>query len=119
MPGVGAAFQCRRCGACCRRPGAVRLAPGDTAALAAYLGLSVPTFTAAWTTLSADRQGLQLRDRPDGACIFLDEDPPRCRVQPAKPVQCRTFPEGWRYEELASICAAAQAGWLPPPAATG
>jgi uncharacterized protein len=114
---VAAPFACQRCGNCCRRPGRVCLTPEDTAALAAWLGVSVPAFTAAWTTLRGDRLGLQLTNRPDGACVFLEESLPRCRVHAAKPAQCRAFPERWRYPDFESVCAAARDGWRPSSSA--
>lgn len=100
------AFHCRRCGNCCRHPGDVRVSEDEVEAMAASLGLSGHEFAAAYTRLREDRRGLILAERPDGACVFLEEEPAACRVQPAKPAQCRNFPFTWRYEDLERICPA-------------
>ena len=100
-------FVCRRCGACCRATGEVRLAPGESAALAAALGLSEECLIARFTRLARDRRGLALTDRADGACVFLGLDN-ACRVQQAKPQQCRDYPTRWRSDLLDAACAARQ-----------
>lgn len=97
-------FQCVRCGACCRQPGEVRLLDDELAPMAALLALSVEDFTQRHTRLRDDRRGLSLQEQPDGACIFLEGTPPSCRIQAAKPAQCRAFPATWRYENM-SVCA--------------
>lgn len=99
-------FACLRCGRCCLGPGEVYLAEGEEQAIAAVLGVAVTVFTSSYTRLADDRQGLSLTERPDGACIFLQADN-TCRIQAAKPRQCRAFPYLWRSARLASICS----GW--------
>jgi len=97
-------FQCVRCGACCRQPGEVRLQDNEVAPMAALLGMGVEDFTTRHTRLRDDRQGLSLQEHPDGTCIFLEGTPPSCRIQAAKPEQCRAFPSAWRYDNM-SVCA--------------
>lgn len=104
-----AAFACQRCGACCRGPGDVVLAAGESERIAALLALALDDFTARYTRLLADRRGLSLSERPDGACIFLQADN-ACRIQAAKPQQCRGFPHVWRSDRLVAACAALGAG---------
>ena len=96
-------FVCRRCGACCRIEGIVRLKDGDIARIAAHLGMSEADFIANETNLAPDRRGLVLKDRSDGACAMLDEKN-RCRIYPVRPEKCRTFPYGWMNAESASYC---------------
>ena len=96
-------FVCRRCGACCRIEGIVRLKDGDTARIAAHLGMSEADFIANGTDLAPDRRGLVLKDRPDGACAMLDEEN-RCRIYPVRPEKCRTFPHAWTNDESFSYC---------------
>jgi Fe-S-cluster containining protein len=105
---VPCGFTCLRCGRCCLGPGEVYLAEGEEQAIAQSLGIAVTTFTAEYTRLADDRQGLSLTERSDGACIFLQADN-TCRIQTAKPRQCRAFPHLWRSARLASICAGWQA----------
>jgi len=87
-------FHCRGCGACCRWPGIVRVNSREISAIAEYLQITEAEFQERYTLLALDRKSLILTDRADGACIFLTEDN-RCQVHPVKPLQCRTFPEGW------------------------
>lgn len=65
-------------------------------------------FTDHFTRLRDDRRGLRLKDRADGACVFLDDSPVACRIQGAKPRQCRDFPIGWKYDNLEEVCQAMQ-----------
>jgi Fe-S-cluster containining protein len=101
-------FHCLRCGQCCRHEGEVRLVDGEATAIAESLGLEPADFAEQFTRLREDRLGLSLTDHPDGSCIFLEGTPPSCRIQEAKPRQCREFPHSWRYENWVEICAAAQ-----------
>jgi Fe-S-cluster containining protein len=94
---------CRRCGACCQGPGDVILTDNDAARIAQQMNLDVYAFTSQYTRLLADRAGLSLTERPDGACVFLTNDN-QCRIENAKPLQCRGFPFIWRSERLASQC---------------
>ena len=101
------AFVCRRCGACCRWPGCVKLLPGELEAIAEFLGVAAEEFSARSTRLSPDRRWLSLDERPDGSCIFLDVAPDglaRCAVDPVKPRQCRDFPERWNFPGWQKEC---------------
>ncbi len=104
MPTV---FKCLRCGNCCRHEGEVRLDEGEPAAIATGLGMDVESFTNQYTRLREDRRGLSLKDLPDGTCIFLTGAPPSCQIQADKPRQCRDFPLQWKYNNLKTICPAA------------
>ncbi len=87
---------CRRCGACCRWPGDVRLTDADIAALAAFLGMPEADFIDRHTRLARDRRALSLVETPGTTrCEFL-EGASRCRVYPARPAQCRDFLRSWR-----------------------
>lgn len=72
--------------------------------LAAFKGLSEHDFIQQFMRLRADRHGLALKDQPDGACIFLAGND--CAVQPAKPQQCRDFPNLWNFPGYEKICRA-------------
>ena len=71
--------------------------------IAAHLGMSEADFIANETDIAPDRKGLVLRDRPDGACVMLDERN-RCRIYPVRPEKCRTFPYEWMNKESSSYC---------------
>jgi len=100
-----ATFRCVRCGACCRVPGYVALAAGETEVIAAFLGMDVYAFTEAYTRLTYNRRDLSLTEQENGWCIFLLEDN-TCRIQPVKPEQCKGFPFLWRSPALERNCAA-------------
>lgn len=97
-------YECQRCTACCRWPGQVRLSEGEIARLAQFLGRSEHDFIQQFTRLTADRRGLALTERPDGACIFLEGND--CAVQPVKPQQCRDFPNLWNFPGFEQLCRA-------------
>jgi len=104
-----ATFRCRRCGACCRVPGYVALAPGEAEAIAAFLGLDVYAFTERYTALTFNRRDLSLIEGEEGRCIFLQDDN-TCRIQPVKPAQCKGFPFLWRSKQLERACPALREG---------
>lgn len=97
-------YVCQRCGNCCRQPGEVHLTDAETLAIANHLALSPHEFTANYTRLSRNRQGLTLADQPGGACIFLRDN--RCLIQSVKPQQCRDFPNGWTIPGWRDFCQA-------------
>jgi hypothetical protein len=97
-------YECRRCTACCRWPGQVRLTEADIDAMAGFLGRPAREFTEQFTRLREDRRGLVLREKSNGECVFLDGVD--CRVQPVKPKQCRDFPNGWNFPGFEQQCRA-------------
>ena len=88
-------FVCRRCGACCRVPGVVRVDAEDVDRLAAALGMTVEAFTERFTELAPGRTGLMLAGDPEGPCIFLGEDN-----------LCREYPARWRSAAIEAVCEA-------------
>ncbi len=52
--------------------------------------------------LMPDRRGLTVSQKEDGSCFFLERN--RCRIENAKPRQCRDFPHHWRYDNVEEIC---------------
>ncbi len=96
-------FQCARCGNCCKWPGYVRISIEETAKIAAFLGITIQLFTDEYTVLTADRRGLSLKENNDRQCIFYNE-PPLCRIEPVKPLQCRNFPDKWNFEGWEKEC---------------
>ena len=100
-------FKCIRCHACCRQSGYVRLHPDEPDAIAAFLNMDVYEFIDAYTVLTRDRECLSLTEQEDGACIFLDDT--GCRIQPVKPLQCKTFPQKWKFSDFKTVCGWAKA----------
>ncbi len=98
-------FTCKRCGACCRVPGYVRVTEADVLALAQALEMTPEAFVEVWTELSPGRTGLVIKSAPEAPCPFLTEDN-LCRVHVARPQQCRDYPERWRSEDIEAVCAA-------------
>lgn len=99
----GPRYECVRCGNCCRWPGWVRLTGDDITAIAGYLGMDERGFIEKHTRLRPSRDGLALIERPDGSCIFL-EGVNHCAIQPVKPLQCRGFPNVWRFPGWRDMC---------------
>ncbi len=97
-------LECQRCTACCRWPGQVRLTDAEITRLAAFRGLEEDAFIQRFTRLRHDRQGLALQEKPNGECVFLEGDD--CSVQPAKPQQCRDFPNLWNFPGFEQTCRA-------------
>lgn len=97
-------YECQRCTACCRWPGEVTLEAGEVDRIALAIGLEVHEFIERHTRLRADRRGLSLVERGDGACVFLEGG--NCRIQEVKPRQCREFPNGWNFPGFEAICRA-------------
>ncbi|HVU09481.1 MAG TPA: YkgJ family cysteine cluster protein [Verrucomicrobiae bacterium] len=95
-------LECQRCTACCRWPGQVRLTGDEIMRLAAFKYLSGFDFIQQFTRLAADRRGLALLDKPNGECIFLEDE--NCAVQSVKPQQCRDFPNLWNFPGAEKLC---------------
>lgn len=118
--------ECGPCGgACCRTPWTVFVTPRDVARLEAATGRPREDFATvaplpAWEREAfgegnllfsrvADDAGRvpQLRKRPDGACVLLDERG-LCGVHASKPLLCRLFP--FYYDRIPG-----QPGEVPSP----
>lgn len=97
-------YECQRCTACCRWPGQVRLTEAEVDRIAEYKALKVNDFVERYTRLRADRKGLTLIERGDGACVFLEGGD--CGIQAVKPKQCREFPNGWNFPGFEAVCRA-------------
>ena len=95
-------LECQRCAACCRWPGQVCLTEEEISRLAAFKGVREHEFIQQFTRLRQDRQGLALREQPNGACIFLEGSD--CVTQPVKPRQCREFPNLWNFPGFEKFC---------------
>ena len=63
------AFQCRRCGACCKWEGPVRVTEQEIDAIADYLGIELQRFIRDYTYLTPDRRSLSLLEKEDGSCF--------------------------------------------------
>lgn len=97
-------FACQRCANCCRWPGEVPVSAREIGKMAAFLGLDEAEFIQRHTRLRLNRTGLTLIDQPDGSCIFLEGN--QCAVHPAKPGQCRGFPNRWNFPGWRQVCEA-------------
>lgn len=85
---VGIRFACRSCGACCTGdPGVVRVSERELAEIAAFL--VKPVSCLAEDYLDRWQDGFRIKEDDAGRCLFFDNG---CRIYPARPNQCRTFP---------------------------
>ena len=103
-------FACKRCGECCKWTGFVRVSEAEVDAIAAFLELTVPEFTAKYAKLAPDRRSLNLLEHDDGSCIFLSDRGDACLINPVKPEQCRKFPRIWNFPGWDRICAGGKEG---------
>ena len=94
--------ECQRCTAGCRWPGQVRLANAEISRLAGFLSIPEFDFIQQFTRLRPNRQGLALKDKPNGECVFLHGE--ACLVQTVKPQQCRDFPNLWNFPGFDKVC---------------
>ncbi|GFK95792.1 hypothetical protein NNJEOMEG_03660 [Fundidesulfovibrio magnetotacticus] len=81
------AFDCRRCGHCCKGAGGIVLTGKDQQRLALHLDLPLDRFLADHTVRKGERVLLDVRD--DGFCIFFQDG---CGVHPSRPDICRAWP---------------------------
>ena len=80
----------------------MRVPDEEIAQMARLLNLSEFEFIQRYTRLTVDRRGLTLTEKADGSCVFLDGND--CRVQNAKPKQCRQFPNLWNFPGFEKVC---------------
>src|SRR5579864_5938653 len=86
----GLAFECTRCGACCRgAPGYVWVDEEEIARLAAFCNEPVEQFEQKYVRQVGSRYSLL--EKPGGDCVFWDQTR-GCTVYQARPVQCQTWP---------------------------
>jgi len=97
-------YLCQRCGNCCRWPGFVKLAEGETGKIAEFLGMSEHDFIQRYTRLRPNREGLALMDKENEECVFFENG--GCAIQPVKPQQCRDFPNKWNFPGWREVCEA-------------
>ncbi|MBN2190604.1 MAG: YkgJ family cysteine cluster protein [Candidatus Aureabacteria bacterium] len=95
-------FICVKCGECCRWHGYVHLTADDIKRMADFLKISEKTFIESFTRLTENRQGLSLREKPSGECVFLEESV--CGIYSARPGQCRDFPQKWTAKGAENAC---------------
>lgn len=97
-------WQCQRCGNCCKWPGDVNVSEAEVSEIAAFLEFTEQEFLDNYTRLRTDRQGLSLIEKENHECIFLDGN--SCLINPAKPGQCRGFPNEWNFLGWRNHCEA-------------
>jgi hypothetical protein len=76
----------------------------ELAEIAALLGMEERDFIERYTRLRPERDGLALVDKANGECVFLEGRD--CAIQPAKPAQCRGFPNTWNFPGWREVCEA-------------
>lgn len=88
----GLKFTCSGCGDCCTgAPGWVWVNKEEIAAIAELIGeQDVEKFEAEYVRKVGIRKSL--REFPNGACVFFNEETRGCNVYEARPRQCRTWP---------------------------
>jgi Fe-S-cluster containining protein len=98
----GLAFECHRCGACCRGAGNVWISDSEVASLATALEMNEDELRAAYTRRAGPRaRGKRepgadtvLRQKRNRDCVFWKRGS-GCSIYEHRPQQCRTYPF-WR-----------------------
>jgi Fe-S-cluster containining protein len=83
------AFDCRRCGECCRGKGGIVVGPRDLPRLCGHLHIEAESFVALYG-YRQDRK-IKVRTGPDDYCVFFLPGT-GCSVHAAKPDVCRAWP---------------------------
>lgn len=87
----GKAFQCKKCGDCCKWEGVVYLLSEDTDRISKKLSLSKSDFLSKYTDKYKGK--LVLKNKPDTTiCSFLGSDN-KCEIWDFKPKQCAEYPK--------------------------
>jgi Fe-S-cluster containining protein len=103
----GLKFECTQCGKCCTgAPGYVWVSVEEIYRIAEFLGMRERDFIRQY--VRKVNQRFSLIELPNGNCIFYEKG---CKIYPARPIQCRTFPF-WKeitatpasWEQAASEC---------------
>ena len=83
----------------------MRVSDGDVERIAAHLGLSTAAVRARYVAASGDR----LVDGLGQRCVFLEDGPHACcRIYPARPERCRSWPYWDEHRDPAALAAAAR-----------
>lgn len=98
-------YVCQRCTACYRWAGDVEVEDEEIAKIAVFLGMAEHEFVQEFTRIRANRTDLSLVDKDASSeCIMLEGD--ECRIYEVKLVQCRGFPNGWKFPGWEKECEA-------------
>ncbi len=106
-------FQCHRCGNCCKGDGVVHFGAEEADRMAELLGMTRKDFLREFARkIGPEEWRLRDQNNAEQWCIFLQRDADGlygCRVNPAKPDQCRSFPEKWRNPDSLQSCSGLRA----------
>jgi Fe-S-cluster containining protein len=84
----GLRFECTQCGHCCTgAPGYVWITVREIYRMAEFLEMRERDFVRKY--VRRVNQRMSLIELPNGDCVFYDKG---CKIYPARPNQCRTFP---------------------------
>lgn len=88
---AGLRFTCTECGSCCTgAPGYVWVNDEEIELLARTVEMDVAAFEDSFVRKVGGRKSL--REFANGDCAFFDNVARCCKVYPARPQQCRTWP---------------------------
>jgi len=80
-------FSCTECGKCCQVRGDVWASPDDSVRLAEHLGMAdVQALGEKYGKMEVEGW-IQMKDKPEGGCIFLADDGKTCGVYEGRPLQ--------------------------------
>ena len=96
-------FECKKCGNCCRVEGYVPLTTFEITKISRALGIEEKFLINEFIRLLPDRNGLSLKEKNTGECIFLQSDN-KCAIHEEKPRHCKDFPMKWHFSGYKNIC---------------
>lgn len=85
---------CNICDKCCINRGDIKITPVNVIEISQYMGISLHEFIEQYTE-NVENQPLEIVIKAIGShrrCILNDSQTYKCKVHPAKPMQCVTFP---------------------------
>ena len=86
-------LECQMCGNCCLRANPISIEPQDVERLSDHFGISVKK-TLKRYAVQVEKDGFRSwAMKKSQPCEFYDEKTHLCKIHPARPMVCRTFPQ--------------------------